>query len=123
MVTKKDIFAGKFGCTLVFILVAVFVIFDFFTDNNVSNMAWIVFFFLIGALCLYNYNGCGRYHCRITGPGFIIVGIIALLSTLGLINVTWNIIWIIFWIFLIIGYGFEFLYKGKKGTCYKSVDK
>ena len=116
---KKDIFAGVNGCVLVIILVGALIIFDALTTDNVSNIGNIVFFFLIGALCLLNYRGCGRLHCKITGPGFIIVGIIALLQVLEIISISWRAIWIIFWIVLIVGFGVEFIYKGKTGTCYK----
>ena len=115
---KKDIFAGKY-CYWVFALVAVFIIADILTPNKISNILWTVFFFVIGALCLWNYKGCGRVHCQITGYGFLAVGVLALLSILEIINISFNKIWLIFISVLIVGYGIEFIYKSKKGSSYK----
>ena len=115
---KKDIFAGMNGCVLIIILVGAYIIFDAFTPDNISSIGTVVFFFLIGGLCLLNYRSCGRLHCKITGPGIIMVGVIALLQTLEIITISWRTIWIIFWIVLIVGFCTEFIYKHKTGTCY-----
>ena len=53
---KRDIFTGSHGCFLVFILVAIFIIADALTTKNTSNILWTAFFFIIGGLCLWNYN-------------------------------------------------------------------
>jgi len=116
---KKDIFTGTSYYFLTFVLVGVFIIADVLTQDNVSNILWTAFFFIIGSLCIWNYKSCGRIHCQITGPGFLGVGAIALLNILGVINISWSIIWIIFWVILIVGYGIEFILRGKTGSCYK----
>ena len=115
---KIDIFTGKY-CYWIFGLVAVFIIADILTPDNIRNILWTVFIFIIGALCLWNYKSCGRVHCQITGYGFLAVGVLALLSILKIINMSFNIIMIIFIIVLIVGYGIEFIYKSKKGSNYK----
>lgn len=116
---KKDIFTGISGCLLILALVGIFIIADIFASQDTSNILWTIFFFVLGALCLWNYSNCGRVHCQITGYGFIGVGVTALLNILNIINISWNIIWTIFIIVLIIGYGFEFIHKGKTGSCYR----
>ena len=113
----KDIFAGKY-CLWVFILIAVIITVINFLPGNLRNILLIIFFFVIGGLCLYNYKVCGRVHCQITGYGFLLVGILALLGILEIIDIG-NILNVMILAVLIIGFGYEFLYKNKKGTCYK----
>jgi len=115
---KKDIFVNE-CCNPLIIALVVIVILANFLPENIHHTIEILFFFTLGALCLYNFNRCGRYHCQITGYGFIGVGILASLNFLAIITLSWVYIWIIFFLVLIVGYGFEFKYKGKKGTCYK----
>jgi len=115
---RVDLFKGSKGCLLVFIIVAIFVIANFFTVKNTSNILWTVFLFIFAGLCLWNYSSCSRVHCQITGWGFLAVGILALLQVLGFIPISFNVIWAIFIVVLVIGYGYEFLHKGKTGSCY-----
>ena len=115
---KKDVFAGK-SCFWIFGIIAFFVIASIFTPENISNILWTVFFFVIGVLCLWNYKACGRIHCQITGYGFLAVGFLALLSILEIIKISFNTIWLIFIIILIVGYGIEYRHKGKTGSCYR----
>lgn len=113
---KKDIFKGCFG--IGWIIIFIFVLAGILVPEQHRHHMYVLFYFVIGGLCLWNYYGCGRIHCKITGWGFIGVGILALLNVLEIINISWNLIWIIFIAVLIIGYGYEFLQKGKTGSCY-----
>lgn len=115
---KKDIFSRK-NCLWIYLLIGGFIVAASLITEAESQLLWTVFFFVIGGLCLWNYYGCGRVHCQITGYGFLAVGVIALLQILNVINISWNAIWWIFIVVLIVGFGFEFIYKGKKGSCYK----
>lgn len=115
---KKDIFSDGCKNPLVIGLIAVVILANFLPEN-IGRIIEVLFFFTLGGLCLYNFNRCGRAHCQITGYGFVGVGILALLNVLGIIALSWSYIWIIFFIVLIVGYGSEFVYKGKKGTRYK----
>jgi hypothetical protein len=36
---------------------------------------WAPAFFIAGAACLYNARSCGRFHCRFTGPLFLVCSI------------------------------------------------
>jgi len=113
----KDIFKGCFG--IGWIIIFLLIIVGILVPQPYESYIGVLFFFVIGGLCLYNFNNCGRIHCQITGWGFIGVGIIALLSLLNVISVSSRNIWIIFFIVLAVGYGYEFLQKGKTGSCYK----
>jgi len=115
---KKDIFEGCFG--IGWIAVIVLIVAGIFAPEPYEGYIHVLFFFVIGGLCMYNFRNCGRIHCQITGWGFIAVGIIALLKVLDVINITWNIIWWIFIIIVIVGYGYEYIKKGKSGSCYSN---
>jgi len=115
--TKKDIFKGCFG--IGWIIVIAFIIAGGLASEPSKSYIYVVFFFVIGGLCLHNFHNCGRIHCQITGWGFIGVGILALLQVLNVIVISFGTIWTIFIIVLVVGYGYEFLQKGKTGSCYK----
>jgi len=113
---KKDIFKGCFG--LGWIIVIIFIIAGALAPEPYKSYIYVLFFFVLGGLCLYNFSGCGRIHCQITGWGFIGVGILALLRVLNIIDISFNMIWLIFILVAIVGYGYEFLQKDKTGSCY-----
>jgi len=113
---NKDIFSGC--CSPGFCIVFAILILAVLSPEPYESYLYVLFFFLVGALCLYNYKNCGRVHCKITGPLFILVGIIAFLKVLEFISISWNLIWITFWIALITGFSIEFIQKGKIGVCY-----
>ena len=48
---------------------------------------------LASAMCVMNFRSCGRYHCKITGFGFFGLGIMAVLDTVGVINLAAWIVW------------------------------
>jgi hypothetical protein len=59
-------------------------------DNLMSweyeGWALVAGWFAAAGMCLVNYSSCGRYHCKITGLGFLGLGILAILDTLKVIN-------------------------------------
>jgi hypothetical protein len=79
-----------------------------------NNTHW----FAAGLMCLWNFRSCGRYHCAITGPGFLGIGILSLAEALGTINLQEWIEWSVFLAILAIGFGLEYAYKLREGTCY-----
>jgi len=99
-------------------VVLVLIVAGIFAPEPYGSYIDVLFFFVIGGLCLYNFRNCGRIHCQITGWGFLGVGVISLLQVLEVISISWNTIWTIFIIVLVVGYGYEFLQKGKTGSCY-----
>ncbi|MCH7850763.1 MAG: hypothetical protein IH845_03930 [Nanoarchaeota archaeon] len=113
---KKDIFIGcsSPGFLIIFLILSL----AFFSPDPYNNYLYVLFFLITGSLCLYNYKNCGRVHCKITGPLFIVIGVLALLRVMNIVSVTWDLIWIFFWIALIFGFGIEFMEKGKIGVCY-----
>jgi hypothetical protein len=91
---------------------------DTFIPSPYEGWALVAGWFAAGIMCLVNYISCGRYHCKITGPGFFGLGILAVLDTIGVISpgawVTWTSIFVV----LAVGFGLEYSYNSKSGSCY-----
>jgi hypothetical protein len=84
-----------------------------------DGWALVAGWFAAGAMCVINYRSCGRYHCKITGPGFFGLGILAVLETVGAINLAAWVIWSILSAILAVGFGLEYRYRynSKIGSC------
>jgi hypothetical protein len=85
-----------------------------------GGWALVAGWFAAGAMCVINYRSCGRYHCKITGVGFFGLGILAILDTVGMINLAAWIILSILSAVLVVGFGLEYRYRyhSKSGSCY-----
>lgn len=102
-------------CLIAACMVAV----GFLLPDEYARWAITAGWFACGLLCVWNVKLCGRYHCAITGPGFLGIGILSLVEALGIINFQEWIQWTIFAVVLAIGFGFEYRYKLQKGTYYR----
>ena len=49
-----------------------------------------------GFACVANAKRCGRFHCHITGPLYLGLGLVSGLTGVGLLNINWNWIGMIF---------------------------
>jgi hypothetical protein len=45
-----------------------------------------------GVLCIVNALRCGRLHCHITGPVFLIGALLAVLKANGIVSVSWSLL-------------------------------
>jgi hypothetical protein len=54
---------------------------------------WTVTFLGFSAYCAINFARCREVHCLITAPGYFFFGLLGLLKTWALVNVTWDTIW------------------------------
>ena len=61
-----------------------------------------------GLACVVNAKRCGRFHCHITGPLYLGLGLVSGLTGLGILNVEWNWIGLIFATGTLIAYLAEF---------------
>jgi hypothetical protein len=77
--------------------------------------------FAAGGMCLMNYSSCGRYHCKITGPGFLGLGVLALLQEIELIDLGAWVTWTTLFAVLAVGFGLEYRYNSKSSSCYVVV--
>jgi protein-S-isoprenylcysteine O-methyltransferase Ste14 len=69
-------------------------------------------------MCLVNYSSCGRYHCKITGLGFLGLGVLAILEEIGVIDLEAWVTWTTLFAVLAVGFGLEYRYNSKSGSCY-----
>jgi hypothetical protein len=73
---------------------------------------WVPSFVVAGAACLANASRCGRLHCFVTGPLFLLGAIATLLDAAGIVAIDWR--WILVTMIggTAVGYGMEWL-RGK----------
>lgn len=101
--------------------IAYMVLVDNLMPSEYEEWALVAGWLALGTMCLVNYNSCGRYHCKITGPGFLGFGTLALLETVGIIPNPPA--WITFTALigvLAVGFGLEYRYRSRGGTCYEA---
>lgn len=96
---------------------------NYLLPSPYEGWALIVGWFALGTMCLVNFSSCGRYHCKITGPGFFGLGNLAVLDAIGLVNppawATYSAILAV----LAVGFGLEYRYNSKSGSCYVDYPK
>lgn len=56
---------------------------------NLRAALWIPSFAVMGVACLVNARGCGRLHCFVTGPLFLIASIATALDALAIVTISW----------------------------------
>lgn len=97
MKDSRDILNDWRATSLVFWLPAfVLIAIGFFNISALSRaLVWTVALTIMGAACLTNAFRCGRVHCFLTGPFFLLMAIVSLLYGLGFvpsISEGWNVI-------------------------------
>jgi len=63
--------------------------------NGWRTVVWVVALAIMGAACVVNALRCGRVHCYITGPFFLLMALAALLYGLGILRLGgngWNLL-------------------------------
>jgi hypothetical protein len=99
-------------------VIAYMVLVDNLMPSAYEGWALVAGWLAAGTMCLANFSSCGRYHCKITGPGFYGLGILAILETIGVVNAPGWVTGTALIAVLAVGFGLEYRYKGKEGTCY-----
>ena len=59
------------------------------------TIVWTVALSIMGAACIVNARRCGRIHCYLTGPFFLVMALVTLLYGLGVVPLGhngWNLI-------------------------------
>ena len=79
-----------------------------FADYPLHEYLHVLFFVVLGSLCIYNFKRCGRYHCKITGPGYLGVAVLTIMITFDVITIPWRWIWVAFGAVTVVGFGMEF---------------
>src|SRR5215216_2224163 len=99
-------------------VIAYMVLVDNLMPSQYEGWALVAGWFAASAMCLANYNSCGRYHCKITGLGFLGLGVLAILEEIGVIDLEAWVTWTALLAVLAVGFGLEYRYKSKSGSCY-----
>ncbi len=99
-------------------VVAYMMLVDNLMPSEYEGWALVAGWFAAGTMCLANFSSCGRYHCKITGPGFYGLGMMAILETIGVVDAPGWVTFTALIAVLAVGFGLEYRYKGKEGTCY-----
>jgi protein-S-isoprenylcysteine O-methyltransferase Ste14 len=99
-------------------VIAYMVLVDNLMPSEYEGWAIVAGWFGAGIMCLVNYSSCGRYHCKITGLGFLGLGVLAVLEEIGVIDLEAWITWTTLLAVLAVGFGLEYRYKSKSGSSY-----
>jgi protein-S-isoprenylcysteine O-methyltransferase Ste14 len=99
-------------------VIAYMVLVDNLMPPQYEGWALVAGWFAASAMCLVNYNSCGRYHCKITGLGFLGLGVLAILEEIGVIDLEAWVTWTTLFAVLAVGFGLEYRYNSKSGSCY-----
>jgi protein-S-isoprenylcysteine O-methyltransferase Ste14 len=94
------------------------VLVDNLVPSQYEGWAIVAGWFAASAMCLVNYRSCGRYHCKITGFGFLGLGVLTILEEIGMIDLEAWVIWTTLLAVLAVGCGLEYRYNSKSGSCY-----
>lgn len=70
---------------------------------------WVPSFLVMGSACVVNAKRCGRLHCHITGPLFLLAALATLLDALAIVSVAWHWILITTVAGTAFGYGLEYI--------------
>jgi protein-S-isoprenylcysteine O-methyltransferase Ste14 len=99
-------------------VIAYMVLVDNLMPSEYEGWAIVAGWFGAGAMCIVNYSSCGRYHCKITGLGFFGLGVLVILEEVGMIDLEAWVTWTALLTVLAVGFGLEYRYKSKSGSCY-----
>ena len=76
---------------------------------------WIPSFAIMGVACLVNARGCGRVHCHVTGPLFLIAALATAIDALGVVAIGSAFILVAVAVGTLFAYSLEWL-RGKYVT-------
>lgn len=79
---------------------------------NVRGLLWIPSFSVMGVACIVNARGCGRLHCYVTGPVFLVGALASALDAFGMAAVAWWLVLVAVAIGTLLGYSLEWI-RGK----------
>ena len=79
---------------------------------NLRAILWIPSFAVMGIACLINARGCGRLHCFVTGPLFLIASLATALDAFAVVRIDWKLITLGVGVGTLLAYSLEWL-RGK----------
>jgi hypothetical protein len=81
---EKDWVGDRRSCTLAWGLPTVALLVAVFAPASVRTLVWPAALVWMGAACLANARRCGRTHCYLTGPFFLLAAVAVLAHGSGL---------------------------------------
>lgn len=57
------------------------------------DILWSIALAWIGGGCLANALRCGRVHCSVMGPSFLVLGLLSFAMTFGWLSFGWSYVW------------------------------
>ena len=108
--SQRDLVTGRTAFILwcvptILIIAAAFV-------PSVRAGVWIPAFSVMGLACVVNARGCGRRHCRFTGPLFLLAAVASAVDAFGVLRVEWWLILAVAGAGTLFAYSLEWL-RGK----------
>lgn len=79
---------------------------------SLRTALWVPSFAVMGVSCLINARGCGRLHCFVTGPLFLIASLVTALDAFDVTRVGWKVVLVGVGLGTLLAYGLEWL-RGK----------
>ncbi len=108
--SKRDLLASRLALLLWYLPAALIVIGMFSAD--LRPWLWIPSFALMGLGCVANARRCGRLHCHVTGPLFLLGAIATGLDALAIAAIGWKVIGGVAMLGTLVTYGVEWV-RGK----------
>ena len=90
---SRDIFSSPLLAFAVFWLPAIAIVAG--ASGEWRTPVWTIALGVMGLACIANARRCGRVHCYITGPFFLVMALVTLLYGLGFVPLGrngWNLI-------------------------------
>jgi MFS family permease len=81
---RRDLSCGATGLLIWLLPIAILAVTAGLGGGAFRAVTWPVLLTLMGAACLLNARRCGRLHCFITGPFFLLLAALSLLYGLGI---------------------------------------
>ena len=79
---------------------------------SVRAALWVPSFAIMGIACLVNARSCGRLHCFVTGPLFLVASLATAVDALDVITIDWKLIFVGVGVGTLLAYSLEWL-RGK----------
>ena len=94
---SRDILSNPWCCLGLFLLpaIAIAVTGNSAFGNGIRTIVWTLSLTIMGGACAVNAMRCGRIHCYLTGPFFLLMAVVALLYGVGVVPFGakgWNLI-------------------------------
>jgi hypothetical protein len=86
---QRDMIGRRIGY-LVWGLPVCLVLFATFLGESGRALVWTTSFSVMGGACVLNAARCGRLHCFITGPLYLIAALASLLEGLSVVSLGWQ---------------------------------